>query len=173
MTIIERLSADIKERIEAKLFEEECLVEKAYEGETVRNDYDEIVYVLASEIFNDYSQIPLVELSELINEQYPFVSELGITIVPNMEIEYDDSSQVRRVYVSGFFIMENYSKLSDDQKYDLNDLFIELQEVYDDLGISVRVYFEEIISEEDTDCEEVENQDNETRLEIDWIKFGR
>jgi hypothetical protein len=147
-TLQESISKEVIERIENMLTAKVKFVENRHRDAIIFDDYNEIELLAIANISNEYFQIPLFEIEKQINEIYPFVSELEIKIIPYMGCSYSDSSQVARTSVTHFFTNSDVSSLTDEQYEEFQLLLDELQELYDDLRIGLKVEFESIENEE-------------------------
>jgi len=147
-TFRELITNEMIDRIKNKLNQETKLMEEKEIGSTIYDDYSEIEILVIADISNDYFQIPLIELEETINKINPFVSEFGITIVPYVECDYSDSSQIARAFVTHFYTTSNLYSLTDNQYEDFKQLLDELVEVYDEMRIGIKVEFESVESDQ-------------------------
>lgn len=145
-TLRELITIEMIERIENELNKE---VQKVEEGirsrdRIIYDDYTEIELLVGADISNDYFLIPLIELEKIINKIYPFVFEFGINIIPNVECNYTDSSQIAKTSVTHFFTTSKLNSLTDDQYEAFQQLLDELIEVYDEMRIGMKVEFESV-----------------------------
>lgn len=147
-TIRELISNEMIETIEHKLDAELQLIATKKVEAIIYDEFNSVELMIA-ETSNDYFHIPIMALKDIIASVYPFMKEYGIDIIPNIECDYSYSSQIARASVTHFLPATSLSTLTNEQYEEFPTLLEQLEGIYDELRIGMKVEFESIENEEE------------------------
>lgn len=143
--IKEKISDELLDVIFEELRKEEVKIEENWEGKIV--NFNELEELLICDIYRDYYQKPQIMIEELINENVPFIEELKVDIFPylgDLEIIHCNVAGANydievRLHIC-FFEVDGWNKLNKEQKEQVGVLREELEELYRELDLDMRLY---------------------------------
>ncbi|MCF8564552.1 hypothetical protein LLE49_07310 [Alicyclobacillus tolerans] len=136
---IEKIDEQLLEEIREAMDEEYDQIVANWDGEFVDLENEDFTHTLVTEIYSDYLNIPLHTLMDMITHHFPFIKEKDISIDPYSEIItlgiVDNVDEVTlRVYADHFNL--DRSRLTETELEQLDTLFAELTQLYQDLNVN-------------------------------------
>jgi hypothetical protein len=165
-TLLDLVTEEKMRKIENKLEVEKGRVIKSLTGSVIYEDFNEIEILIGGDT-NDYFFIPIMELEDEIRSICPFVFDLGINILPWIDVSI--CGLKARGSVSDLFTQSNLPSLTDQQIEDYEQLIEDIQRIYRLLRVEVTVDFERVDYEEDQVAADDDNEeDREIKVVDVW-----
>lgn len=137
------ISDDIWNKMKEEMAEAFTHASEQLEGSIVEED--EVGLKLGCD-FNDYYQLPIVYISEIIENQYPFIKKKGVEFQPWLS-DPDGRGSSCEIGISDIKV-ESKQVLSEGQEDVVELIKKELVEIYNELGVEITSYTEELTDEE-------------------------
>ncbi|SOC24574.1 hypothetical protein SAMN05880501_11759 [Ureibacillus xyleni] len=166
---IEKIDPQLLEEIREALYEEQNELQANWDGVLIDLKNEDFEDLLRSQIFSDYLNIPLHMLSEMISQHFPFIKEKDIFPDPYSDVIISENGESKvvclRVYADHFGL--DRSMLSEIELKQLDKLFEELTQLYEDLEVDTTLYIAPVPLEEvPNDYLDEEDEQEFVRLEF-------
>lgn len=165
-TLFDLVTEEKIQEIEKKLEDGKGRVIKSLMGSVIYEDIHEIEILICGDT-DDYFSIPIMELEDEIRSICPFVFDLGINILPLIDVSMYGLKASGSV--SELFTQSDLPSLTDQQIEDYEQLIEDIQKIYDLLQVEVTVDFERIEHEEyQVDADDDNEEDREIKVVDVW-----